>query len=167
MFKTVIETVQAGKELLDGVKTLTNLDGEITDKRQLTDLLALATSSYTKVLEVQALCLSLEHEKEAILKENLKLKDWQQEKANYELHSLAENALVYKIKSDTGASVPTHYLCAACYQNHVKSILQADGHVSFDRKLSCHVCKSYVLYRHADDNFSSATISREGWRRDF
>lgn len=167
MFKAVIETVQAGKELLDGVKTLTDLDGEITDKRQLTDLLALASSSYTKVLEVQALCLLLEQEKETILQENLKLKDWQQDKANYELHALAENALVYKVKADAGASVPTHYLCAACYQNHVKSILQANGHEGFERKLSCHVCKSYVLYRHSDDNFSSATISKEGWRRDF
>lgn len=167
MFKAVIETVQAGKELLDGVKTLNNLDGEITDKRQLTELLALATNSYTKVLELQTLCLTLEQEKEAILKENLKLKDWQQDQANYELHALAENALVYKVKSNSSASVPAHYLCSTCYQNHVKSILQSDGYIGFERKLSCHVCKAYVLYRHADDNFSSVTFSKEDWRRDY
>lgn len=153
MFKTVIETVQAGKELLDGVKTLTNLDGEITDKRQLTDLLALASSSYTKVLEVQSLCLELEKEKEALLQENLKLKNWQQEKANYELHALAENAWVYKANMDTDK--PSHYLCASCYQNNVKSILQADGFIGFDRKLICHNCSHYVRYRDSRDQITS------------
>lgn len=167
MFQSVRDTVQAGKDLVDGIQKLKNLEGDITDKRELNDLLNLATSAYSKTMEMQALYMDLLQEKEAILQENLKLKDWQQDQANYELHSLADNALVYKVKANAGASVPVHYLCTSCYQNHIKSILQADGHVGFERKLNCHTCKSYVLYRHADDNFSSVTISKEGWRRDF
>ena len=51
-------------------------------------------------------------------------------------------------------------------RGRTQSILQADGYVRLERKLRCHACDSYVLYRDKRDDFSPqiASSQRDSWQ---
>jgi len=70
-------------------------------------------------------------------------KNWEQEKERYQLHQFPTGTLAYRIKPAMQGSEPPHDLCANCYQNGVKSILQAceDG---WYKALKCHRCGSVI-----------------------
>lgn len=162
------DAIASTKSLYSGIKTLAELDERIVTKAELNALLNLASDTNFKIIEIQTLYTAMAGEKDLIAQENLKLKDWQVDKVRYELCALAQNALAYSVKPEHASVEPLHYLCASCYQNNIKSILQADGYAGFERKLSCHSCKSSVLYRDNADDFSAQTTEgRGGWRRDF
>lgn len=57
----------------------------------------------------------------------LNLEDWAHEKQRYQLHELVPGTLVYRIKPDMQGTEPMHDLCPRCYQEGIKSILQAAG----------------------------------------
>ncbi|AIC22536.1 hypothetical protein EY04_27560 [Pseudomonas chlororaphis] len=84
-------------------------------------------------------------EKEELKKENLRLKEWTQEKKNYVLHRLPAGTFVYRLRSLTERASADYYLCVQCFQDHVKSILQP-AEYSF---LTCPTCDtSLQIGRH-------------------
>jgi hypothetical protein len=82
-------------------------------------------------------------------KEVSDLKAWGAEREKYQLMEISEHAqgsaLVYALKDQAGSTEPKHYLCANCYQDGRKSILQEEvqspGHV---RILYCQRCGAEV-----------------------
>lgn len=112
-----------------------------------------------KTLELQQLLfkmssemLALQSEHSSILSEHTKLKDkimklesWSQEKANYRLHEMAPGSLVYTAKDSNDNQEPAHYLCANCYNNNIKSILQFSGYEDNFHKYTCHQCNNITL----------------------
>jgi hypothetical protein len=78
-----------------------------------------------------------------------KFETWNTEKEKYELKQLAPMgaALAYAIKPDAQGSEPFHCICATCYQNQKKSILQFRRVVipfSSQHILGCPVCNTEV-----------------------
>ncbi|MGA3228661.1 MAG: hypothetical protein ABSD51_01820 [Candidatus Binatus sp.] len=75
-------------------------------------------------------------------KEVADLKTWDAEKEKYELTQPMPRAEVfaYALKKDSGPPSLRHYLCATCYEDRVKSILQKEMRVPLAEVLVCPRC---------------------------
>ena len=85
-------------------------------------------------------------------KENAELKAWDAETEKYQLTDVRKNAgfgqegaFAYRLKAMGPSGEPIHFLCAKCFQDREKSILQAQllfpGHCD---ALLCHRCGNIV-----------------------
>jgi hypothetical protein len=74
---------------------------------------------------------------------------WQVEKQRYELIEASEGAFTYVLKADRQSGEPIHWLCANCYQNNKKSILQlAERNVGQGGRMNrwnCPTCRASIL----------------------
>ena len=50
---------------------------------------------------------------------------WEQDSKRYKLHSLEGSNFVYALQNGQAHGQPAHWLCAACFHDRVKSILQS------------------------------------------
>ncbi len=162
----IMKSLNTAKELYTGIKTLVDQGELIANRKEALYLLDLALQASAEAMELQHSNALLKQEATELNAKFEKLAAWfQSEQPKYQLLALADNALVYTLKPDQQTAQPIHYLCANCFTNQQKSILQADGYVSVERKLSCHICNAYVLYRDKRDDFSPQVFSTK--RRDF
>ncbi len=78
--------------------------------------------------------------------EIVRLKDWSEEKARYELVAAAAGAFVYMQKEGMRTSEPAHWLCANCFGDGKKSILQSQRKEREPNKVwLCPSCKATVV----------------------
>ena len=105
------------------------------------------------------------HELEAELD---RMQAWDNEEAqHYELKEIGPGALAFIKKKDpqgVGAD-PPHALCAHCFQNKERSILQFAGHESGLRMLECPRCKNRVRYHNPGDS-TEVQVVQSRFRRD-
>jgi hypothetical protein len=74
------------------------------------------------------------------------LEDWAREKQRYELHEIRSGAFTYSLKSAMSNGEPPHQICAKCYQDGVKSILQKEIRVvGRVHALVCHRCQAELV----------------------
>jgi hypothetical protein len=72
-------------------------------------------------------------------------KAWDAEKQRYQLTELRPGAFAYSLKPDAGGSEPPHCLCANCYAQGHKAILQEEKVQSgWAWVLRCNRCKAEV-----------------------
>jgi len=57
-------------------------------------------------------------------KEVANFKTWDTEKQKYEMKMVAPGSMVYALKIQIQGAEPPHYICAKCYEDRKKSILQ-------------------------------------------
>ncbi|MBB6155232.1 RNA polymerase-binding transcription factor DksA [Pseudomonas sp. JAI115] len=81
----------------------------------------------------------LQLENEELEVELADTRDWEVEEKNYTLHRLKTGSYVYCRVTPTHNAISDYYLCATCFMNKVKSILQP-VHKAFE----CHVCNSSI-----------------------
>lgn len=154
-FSSFKDATEALKTVYKGVKELSELQENIQAKQQALDLLGSVISVQQDIIQLQAELSAQQSKMDAIAAENIQLRAWGEDKNRYELHELAPGAVVYRVsQSHQRTGEPEHYLCTNCYHNNIKAILQANGSVGFQKRFTCHSCKSFVLYRHKTDNES-------------
>ena len=73
------------------------------------------------------------------------LKNWAQEKERYQLQEVTRGTFVYRIKPEMKGEEPSHDLCANCYAQGVKSIVQYAGSKGWVRNYSCPRCKAHFM----------------------
>lgn len=112
----------------------------------------------TKVVELNGVLLGLQtqlntaHAEHSALTSRIgeleaeiaQFKSWENEKQRYALHQTKAGGLVYRIKPAMQGSEPPHDLCAQCYQEGIKSILQPAPDADWHQMLVCHRCNSPV-----------------------
>lgn len=103
----------------------------------------------TVILSLTSQLLSIQKDQSALLrikddieKELLDLKEWNVEKSRYELKKLETGVFVYSPKQNIASSVPDHWLCANCYNDNKKSILQPMNVRMVDACHFCPTCKT-------------------------
>lgn len=113
----------------------------------------------TKAIELQAQILSAQssaltaHSDQFALLEKIRkleeemaaLEAWNTEKERYTLHEIKDRRFTYILKEEMGSSEPTHQICANCYQNKHKSVLQYETRSPKRASLLvCHYCGSEI-----------------------
>jgi hypothetical protein len=99
------------------------------------------------VIDLQQTILAAQQEQSVLIekvreleKEVTELKAWGAEKEKYELKNVGRGAFAYVRKKDAQPSEPSHWLCAQCYQNSKKSILQYHHGDHRDHVYDCSAC---------------------------
>ncbi|MBS1257056.1 MAG: hypothetical protein MAG551_00091 [Candidatus Scalindua arabica] len=72
------------------------------------------------------------------------VEDWSAQTNLYELHEVAAGVYVYALKNTADNSEPAHYLCATCFNNKKKSILQRKGKGMGGTYYICNECKAEI-----------------------
>ena len=91
-----------------------------------------------KILSAQQSQATLLEEVSELKKEVASLKAWDAEKENYELSNIGEGVFAYAKKPSVQSAEPSHYLCANCFTNGQKSILQK--HVTHVGRWTVYAC---------------------------
>jgi hypothetical protein len=99
----------------------------------------------TAITGIQSQNYELLNENNRLKQQLIDLKNWETEAAQYELKEVDSGVFAYAFKSAPDSATPPHWLCANCYQNKEKSILQR-GRKSgpLGTPLDCPRCKTYL-----------------------
>lgn len=138
----VLASLQAAKEIAE---SLINLRGAEASQSKILELQA-------RFLEAQQAAFSAQQHLSALVdrvaeleKEIAQLKAWNCEKERYALKAIGNGAFAYLVKPEAALAEPVHALCANCYGNHKKSILQSNGEVQWtSHAWVCPSCKAAV-----------------------
>ena len=76
------------------------------------------------------------------------LKNWEAEKAKYELRLVDSNGVyAYAYKQGPNRAEPPHNICANCYESGAKSILQATSHTAGGKRVhTCPKCRTEIAF---------------------
>ena len=117
------------------------------------------------VIELQEKILAAREAQTALLerigtleKEVADLKAWDTDKQRYKLTDLGTSLPAYALKEAMENGEPPHYLCAQCYNNNIKSILQTEVRSPGRcQVLTCHRCGSdlYLSGSPAPEHFKN------------
>ena len=150
-------------ELVAAIQGLKNLSELVKGANNLVNQHAIATavSDVTfKLMEAQTVLLSIqeEHGRDRTRIRDLEMKleqmdEWKTEAARYKLQELVPGRLVYSLKPEAANGEPRHFLCANCFGEHKKSILQLDNHLWFCQKCNTSLSK-YGFLPHPVNNFT-------------
>ena len=100
-----------------------------------------------KFLAAQTAHIESEEQARELREEIAQMKAFAAESLRYALTELAPGAFCYTLKPECQNGEPLHHLCACCYGQQTKSILQFAGFEKGFRKLSCPRCSSFILVR--------------------
>lgn len=149
---SAVTSIRALSKELSQAKTETEIAAKTRDlNERLGDAL-------DQLIAAQTEHLALLGEKADLEAEILKLHDWAHEKQRYQLHQTPAGSFVYRLKPGMEGGEPPHDLCANCYQQGIKSILQAceDG---WYKALKCHRCGSVMRTEKIQDSGPNVVFS--------
>lgn len=138
--------------VIGAIATSLRTAGEIANAMlQLRDAEAFRTKAVEllgQIITAQSSTIALQAEHAALisrireLEEKLvKMEDWNVEKERYELASLAPGTFAYIVKETMRRGSPPHAICANCYENGVKSVLQTFKTYAGEAHITCPRCK--------------------------
>jgi hypothetical protein len=137
--------VSAFKTLLDMLKSVKEMDDAARRNAAVIEI-------QEKVLEIQEKVLAGQSEQAELIdlvgKQRTRiaqLEAWDVDKERYVLTELGGGHFAYALKDSMAKGDPPHHLCAQCYTDNIKSILQSEdrqpGRCSV---LTCHRCGSDI-----------------------
>jgi hypothetical protein len=128
--------------LFGSLKAITDLAKLMIDARDASVVRAKANELQREIIAAQSSALAAQTGQLALLerkreleKEVADLKTWEAEKKKYELTNVRPQndptgaAFAYALKEAASSTEPKHFLCANCYQQGYKSILQQEHRV--------------------------------------
>lgn len=142
------------KAITDPLKAAGDLAQGMMDLRDTVKLGSLVIKLNAEILAAQRGALAASQSEAEMAEEIRSLKAqiigfeaWETEKQRYELQQRAPGAHVYALKPSMAAGEPIHLICATCYQNRKKSILQAtpDTHMRY-RVHICPQCQTKLAF---------------------
>lgn len=147
---SIVSTAYNGiKTALGAVQTFYKLRLSIEEVERLNTVVSALTAAQIDLMDVQAKYSAIVGSVDDLKKEVERLRAWDSDKCNYELKAIgpgrSTDVFVYSRKEGVLPLEPPHNLCANCYQNSVKSILQGElRNPGMARVLVCHRCNSQI-----------------------
>ena len=139
--------------IMDPLKSAGEMAKELVDIRDTVKFGNAVVELQAQIMAAQQAAFSAQ-EREAAMAEEIRdlktrmaeLEAWDAEKQRYELTDFGSGTFAYLLKPDMSSGEPEHRLCAACYQNGHKSILQFRYQTATRQgKYTCPACKTDVL----------------------
>lgn len=141
----LIASVNAVKTIAQGMIAVRDQD---LLREQAVELNSKLLSVLSSAIATQAEQSALLDEVDKFKKQIAEMEDWAREKARYELADAGNGALAYAIKPDAQGAEPSHHVCANCYQQGHKSILQPEKrHPGMLSLLICNACGAELILR--------------------
>lgn len=157
MFKETIETAKTIKEAWDKTK---QLEDNLNHLRELNETSAKTLEIAKMTIELQQLVTSLQLDLRTLKFNHRDLEDkirqyekFEMEKDKYSPYQFASGAVVYRPNqavTNSDGNPLNYYLCAHCYEQSKKSILQPGEIVEGYKTFKCHCCASVILYEYIE-----------------
>lgn len=136
-----LEALKAAADILKamiGVRDARKLaENAVELQRQIANLQIALNSALTE----QAALIQTIHDLE---ESSVRMKQWQREKNKYQLTEIAPHRYAYAIKENRRGAEPVHWICAACYQDSRKSVLQGFQSGMSGWIFTCSSCKAEI-----------------------
>jgi hypothetical protein len=124
----------------------------ITASKQLienNELVTAVSEVNAKIISAQAVALNAQQEQAALAQrvreleqKIMALENWEREKERYDLYAAPLGTFTHRLKANMAQGEPIHYLCANCFTDKKKSVLQfAVGKYSVEKV--CPRCKDH------------------------
>ena len=137
--------------MITSIKTAIDIATTLKQVADDTDLKAQTIDLYNTMISLQTDIMTMQAENHALLQENhyiskklMEVETWENEKSKYSLHEICPQVFVYSPDQTDESSEPNHWLCAKCYNQGVKSILQLKRQVPSGHYYICHSCGSEI-----------------------
>ncbi|CUZ07150.1 Uncharacterised protein [Serratia marcescens] len=141
-FMSLYESVKAVKDV---VKAASDLKTDVAINEKATEIYSYLNDVQEKLMALQVEHMSMSRLKDDLERQVIELTQWNEDKSRYALTKLSSGAFVYQLKTADKGDEPVHQLCANCYQQQIKSILQFHGYHKFHSILHCPRCSSEYL----------------------
>jgi hypothetical protein len=136
---------------LSTIQIVKNLTKAVMDSKVSAALREQAIESQAAIIELQTAMMNMQSQYQTLLQEKNELKqqlidieDWKTEAEKYSLTEMEGGIFVYALKPDNETGAPPHWLCAHCYQNKQKSILERTGADSKGIVFLCFRCQNSI-----------------------
>jgi len=151
----------SAKAAYDIAKGISALNTEVERNQAVSKVLEVLLSVQSDALLMKEKHSLLLAEKDDLKKKILQFENWATTEQQYELKEIASGIFVYAYKRSEENAEPMHCLCAKCFSERKKSILQRVKKTMAGVTYSCHSCKSEIL-----DHSQSTPSSYEspGWK---
>ena len=136
-FSAAMGSLRLAGDIARGLLTIR--DGQMMQAKviELQDLILAAQQS---ALSAQADQFALLQDKRELEDRAMKAEAWADEANRYALHEVTPGCFVYALKPEMAGAEPSHHICANCYSDRRKSLLQMSDSVH----ATCPHCKSMV-----------------------
>jgi hypothetical protein len=136
MVAEVFAGLSAFKTMFDMTKALSDIHDVTTRDRAIVEL-------QKEILAAQAQQSALMTHVGELEKEVARLKAWDADKQRYKLTDVGNGMTTYTLKEGMESGEPPHNLCASCYHDHQKEIMQPETRFPGRCEvLVCHRCGS-------------------------
>jgi len=155
--------LSAFKSMFDIAKSIKNMDDAIKRNEAVADLWEQIFSAQTRYATAVDQVKELEGKLASY-------ENWEVEKARYELRDYGGGTFAFEFKPSPTGREPPHRICAACYEQRKKGLLQSRGKDAFHREMvKCSTCdKEFVLGTRIDPTPRARNYSpRRGGDDDF
>lgn len=147
---TIFSSVASGlNQVYHSTKALLDLKVETETAVKINALAGQVGDLMGKFIAAQSAHMECQEKAMHLEKEITRLKAFETEKDRYAMQKIGEHSFAYALKPEAAGEEPPHYICANCYANSQKSILQRSGTAGLhDYKLTCPRCGNDVLMPH-------------------
>ncbi len=140
------------QETIKGLKLASDMTKGLLDLKSTAEVQAKVGELQGVILNAQSSALAANADQSAMadeiraLKEQLAVAErWNQERSRYALATVDEGAFVYALRKEKAENEPPHWLCARCFSEGRKTLLQRAGKSEyFGTDYVCHACKSSI-----------------------
>lgn len=150
----ILGTVSSLKTAGDIAKGLMDLKSISEVRGKVIELQSVILSAQSSAMEANAKQSELVDTIRDLKEEIARMKAWNSQKQRYKLTSPWAGAFVYSLKESMKDSEPPHWICANCYENGKKSIIQERGNSKTGyREFFCN-CGSIVHALHGGKGYT-------------
>lgn len=136
---TIMTSLRSAKDILEA---MSNLRDAATLQSKVVELQG-------KILDAQGAAFSAQDARTALVQrvgelesEVARLEAWEREKQRYDLTEIRPGVFAYAVKDGMRGPEPAHHVCARCYEDGKKSILQMERRAGAVDVMVCHRCGS-------------------------
>jgi hypothetical protein len=151
---SIAAAVASLKTATDIAKTISELKVGAEVQGKVIDLQREIMAAQSSALAAQSDQFTLLHQIRELEQRIREIEGWEREKHRYVLVKLYQGSLAYIVKEESRGSEPRHYICAACYQEGKKSILQGFTSGYGEHVLTCPRCNTKVTHSYDPMNFT-------------
>jgi len=133
--------------LATGIKTTLDIAKTVKDITKDAELKVKTSELYDEIIKVQSGIIEVQAEHSKLQQDNHDLtqklnsiETWEKEKEKYILKEICEKVFVFERKASEQGEEPIHWLCARCFNQNKKSILQLKLKANNGYHYMCHSC---------------------------
>ena len=134
-----------------GLKAATDLAKSFVDLKTTGEIQGKVVELQTVILSAQSSALAAQSDQFSLLnrigeleKEVTQFKNWETEKERYKLTEYGSGTFAYAMKPEKANGEPLHRLCANCFNQGQKSLLQLVGTGGGQERMRCARCKTEI-----------------------